>query len=164
MKTIYLVRHGKSSWPGDERISDSDRPLKVKGIVQVQRTADKLKNRQCYPDLIVSSPANRTLHTALIIAKTLDYPANRITIKPDLYGSDHTGIEAVIKGLKDDYDHVMIFGHDPSLTNFANKLTKKSKEKIPTASVVAIELETNEWRAIDKSKGKQLFFLKSKME
>lgn len=164
MKKVYLVRHGKSSWLSETEVEDIDRPLKPKGVLQVVATGKKLRRKDIYPDLIVSSPAMRSLHTALILARELDYPLDRIRIRPELYGSDVSGIQQVLKHAKEDFESVMIFGHDPSLTNFANRCTKKSKEKIPTASVVGIELKCDAWADVIDAKGKQLFFIKPQLD
>jgi phosphohistidine phosphatase len=162
MKFVYLVRHGKSAWPDELEMEDIDRPLKVKGIKQVKKLALKLIKKEIYPDLICSSTALRSVHTALIMARSIDYPENRVKILPELYGSDVENIIKVIEKTKEDYESIMIFGHDPSLTNFANQKTKKAKEKIPTASVVGIEFDCDNWVAIRSTKGKQRFYIKSK--
>ena len=162
MKIVYLVRHGKSAWPDETKMEDIDRPLKPKGVRQVTGTARKLQKKSLYPDVICSSTALRSVHTALIVARNIDYPENRIRILPELYGADVDGIIKVIENTKDDYESVMIFGHDPSLTNFANQKTRKAKEKIPTASIVGIEFECERWSDVRSSKGKQSFYIKSK--
>lgn len=162
MKIVYLARHGKASWPDESRMEDVDRSLKSKGIRDVAMAAKKLLKKEAYPDLICSSNALRSVHTALIVARNIDYPSNRIKILPALYGSDVESIFEVIENTKEDYESIMVFGHDPAMTNFANLKTKRAKDKIPTASIVGIEFECDSWQDVRSAKGKQKFFLKSK--
>ena len=75
MKTLYLVRHAKSSWeePG---VSDADRPLIPKGLKKTQLIVDFLLKRETKIDLMISSPAVRAYETAKLVAAGLDYPLN----------------------------------------------------------------------------------------
>ena len=162
MKTIYLVRHGKSTWLDKSKANDMDRPLKAKGVLQVDAAAKKLEKKNIYPDLIYSSIALRSVHTALIFSRNLSYPESRVKLLPQLYGSDVESIMRVIELTKPEYNSIMVCGHDPSLTNLINLKTEQSIEKIPTASVVALGFECEQWKAIRELKGNQLFFIKSK--
>ena len=67
MKTLWLVRHAKSSWD-DPMLVDFDRPLNPRGRRDAPRMGQRLARRHEYPDLMLSSPANRALTTARIIA------------------------------------------------------------------------------------------------
>ena len=72
MKTLFLIRHAKSSWD-DPALSDKDRPLSDRGRRDAPKMGKRLAKRDVKPDLILSSPARRALTTAEIIAKKLDY-------------------------------------------------------------------------------------------
>src|SRR5437763_1654347 len=72
MKTLFLIRHAKSSWP-DPALPDKDRPLGDRGRRDARKMGKRLAKRDVKPDLILSSPARRALKTARIIAKKLDY-------------------------------------------------------------------------------------------
>ena len=69
MKTLYIVRHAKSSWknPG---LADIDRPLNKRGKGDAPLMGKVLRKAGVEPDLILSSPANRAITTAEVIAKT----------------------------------------------------------------------------------------------
>jgi phosphohistidine phosphatase len=65
MRTLYLLRHAKSSWK-DASLRDFDRPLKERGkeaavVVGQRLAAEKLKH-----PLVLCSPAVRTRETASI--------------------------------------------------------------------------------------------------
>jgi hypothetical protein len=70
MKTVYLVRHAKSSWT-DPRLPDKDRPLKGRGSLDAVQMAESFRATLPKPDRIYSSPATRALHTAMLFAQTL---------------------------------------------------------------------------------------------
>jgi phosphohistidine phosphatase len=71
MKTLFLIRHAKSSWD-DTTLPDKDRPLNDRGRRDAPKMGERLAKRDVKPDLILSSPAVRALRTAEIIAKKLD--------------------------------------------------------------------------------------------
>ena len=63
MKTIYLVRHAKSSWNYPE-LDDFERPLNKRGRRSALLMGAILNKRKAAPDLVISSPANRAAMTA----------------------------------------------------------------------------------------------------
>ena len=156
-KVLHVVRHAKSSWDY-QNISDYDRPLKLRGIVNAYEMARRVKIRNTLPKLIVSSPANRALHTASVFARVLEFPLGQFKIESDLYGSDIETIISLIKNLDDGIDTVMIFGHNPEFTNLANFFSKKPVENIPTCGIVSIFFSTNEWKEIGKDNVKDTLF------
>ena len=79
MKTLFLIRHAKSSWD-DTALPDKDRPLGDRGRRDAPKMGKRLVKRDVKPDLILSSPARRALTTAEIIAKKLDYKLKDIVV------------------------------------------------------------------------------------
>ena len=84
MKTLFLIRHAKSSWD-DPALPDKDRPLGDRGRRDAPKMGKRLAKRDVKPDLILSSPARRALKTAEIIAKKLDYKLKDIVVDDRLY-------------------------------------------------------------------------------
>ncbi|MFQ5644420.1 MAG: histidine phosphatase family protein, partial [Thiogranum sp.] len=72
-RTLYLVRHAKSSW-GAPGLADRDRPLNKRGSSDCRDMGSRLQKRGRVPGLIVSSPALRAVTTARCIAQQLQYP------------------------------------------------------------------------------------------
>ncbi|HRG10817.1 MAG TPA: histidine phosphatase family protein, partial [Cyclobacteriaceae bacterium] len=60
MKILYLIRHAKSSWD-NPKLEDFDRPLNKRGQKDAPRMAKRLKEKRITPDIMLSSPAERTL-------------------------------------------------------------------------------------------------------
>jgi hypothetical protein len=84
MKTLFLIRHAKSSWD-DTALPDKDRPLDDRGRRDAPKMGKRLAKRDVKPDLILSSPARRALTTAEVIAKKLDYKLKDIVVDDRLY-------------------------------------------------------------------------------
>ena len=147
-KQLFIVRHGKSSWDYDAE--DIDRPLKERGINDSHKMAKRLKDNKMKPQLIISSHANRALHTATIFARILDYPFANFTINKEIYEGDEDDILDMIKELDDDVSSVMVFGHNPMSTDLANMFLKDKLDKLPTVGIASITFKTDSWKSIDK--------------
>jgi len=157
MKTIYIARHAKSSWR-DIELLDVDRPLKSRGVTDAMAMAKKLKKKKINLDAVITSPAIRALHTAMIYCRELDFPLNRIEIRNRIYESDVQNILSVLIELDAAYNSVLLVGHDPSLSNFVNMLCAKTIEKLPTSSICALEVEIDSWKELVNAKATELFF------
>lgn len=147
MKTLYLVRHGKSSWE-NMSYQDYERPLLEKGIKRTRKVALFLKERNISPDLIVSSHAQRAYETAGIIAEKIHYPVDKIQIDKGLYFSGPEAMENLIFGLDDKYEEVMLVGHNPDMTNLANTFLTDKMDYLPTTGVVCVKFDTSTWTEI----------------
>jgi phosphohistidine phosphatase len=133
MKTLFLVRHAKSSWD-DPALPDKDRPLNDRGKRDAPKMGERLAKRDVRPDLILSSPAMRALTTAQIIAKKLDYKRKDIVVDDRLYGVEPDDLLDVIHKLGDKLERVMLFGHNPELTELAHRLSSQITH-MPTCAV-----------------------------
>jgi len=158
MKTIYLVRHGKSSW-GIEDICDKDRPLKGRGIRDAHLISTYLFKSMSRSKKIefCSSSATRAVHTALIFAENFNIPAAEIKISDELYHCAADELHGVIKKTKDEVDELFIFAHNPSITRYVNQITGAGIENVPTTGVVGIIYESKRWSTISRL-GKCMLF------
>src|SRR6516164_4541044 len=98
MKTLFLVRHAKSS-RDDPVLPDKERPLNERGRRDAPRMGERLAKRGVKPDIIVSSPAVRALTTAELIARELDYDLRDIAVDKRLYSASADDLLAVIHEL-----------------------------------------------------------------
>lgn len=162
MKRLYLIRHAKSSWdhPG---LSDAERPLMPKGIERSGRVIGFLKERGIVPGLIISSPAIRAFETAKLFAAGLGYPEGDIVIDQKIYDGYYDRILDVIYGTANGIDSLMIFGHNPTITNLANLFLHPGIEDMPTSTVVALAFDTTAWEEIPSIQPHQLFIVSPKM-
>jgi len=162
MKTLYLLRHAKSSWeePG---VSDADRPLIPKGIKKTGLIVDFLQKRGTTIDLMISSPALRAHETAKIVAKGLNYPLNKIKTDRKIYDSYYDRILDIIYGTSNDLNSLMIIGHNPTITNLANLFLHPGIENMPTSCVVCLSFNTGKWEEIPSQEAIREFIISPKM-
>jgi phosphohistidine phosphatase len=150
MKTLFLVRHAKSSWD-DAALPDKDRPLNDRGKRDAAKMGERLAKHDVKPDLILSSPARRALTTAEIIAKKLDYKRKSIVVDGRLYATEADDLLSAIRKLGNKPKRVMIFGHNPELTELANRLSSKIT-RMPTCAVAEFTFEAKSWSSIGEDK------------
>jgi phosphohistidine phosphatase len=148
MKTLYFVRHAKSSWEAGT-IADMDRPLNEKGIQDAAQSAQFLRDQAQFPELLLSSPANRAIHTALIFTRTLSIPYSSLNIYGELYSGSLKDIEILIRSLPQDISSAMLFGHNPTFTDFVNRCLDHRIDKLPTTGIVGLRFKTQNWDTIE---------------
>jgi phosphohistidine phosphatase len=164
LKVLHVVRHAKSSWDYDGT-ADIDRTLKSKGISNAYEISRKLKLNNIIPDKIISSPANRALHTAVIFARVLEFPLADIEINSILYGSSIESIVDMIRRFNDECKSAMIFGHNPNFTDVVNTFLKSPIDNIPTSGVVTLKFKSADWKGINRNNlENQLFNFPNKDE
>ncbi|MDT8393321.1 MAG: histidine phosphatase family protein [Bacteroidales bacterium] len=162
MKTLYIVRHAKSSWNHPE-LSDEERPLLEKGKKRTKKIIDYLQQKEIKPDLIISSHAVRALETAKIIAHGLNYPSGNIQVSRQVYHASADNLYDQFFDLRDDVDNLMIVGHNPALTNFANHFLHEKIEWLPTSGVVSVSFNTRIWMNLPVAEPTTNFIIYPKM-
>jgi phosphohistidine phosphatase len=157
MKTLYLLRHAKSSWK-DADLSDIDRPLNKRGKINAPEMGKHFKRLKIKPDLIVSSPAKRAFNTATIVAKEMGYEEKNIKIDMALYGANIEQLLNTITNLEPSLDRVMLVGHNPGLTQLANFLGGENIENLPTCGLIRLDQEIKKWSSFKSGKAKLILF------
>lgn len=143
MKTLFLVRHAKSS-RDDPALPDRDRPLNERGLREAPKVAAQLAKRDVRPDVVLSSPALRALATAEIFGGKLDYDRADIVVDDRIYDATPGDLLAVVHDQDDGAKRVMLFGHNPGLAELANHLSRKVTG-MPTCAVVEFAFDTKSW-------------------
>ena len=110
------------------------------------------------PDLIVSSPAVRALETARIIARKLSYSRKEIIVLDHLYGAGIVELLDVIRNADDSVATLMLFGHNPGLTELANHLGPRPIPSLPTCSVLHLGFDTDTWSTVGYARGDEVLF------
>jgi len=146
MKQLILVRHAKSSWEAPLR--DFDRPLTVRGIQDAHLVSSNIENQIPKSFVAWSSPARRASETALIFAQNLSFPVESIQFKEDLYTFDERKLEQIIKSCSDNYEHLIVFGHNEAITNFVNKFGNIFIDNVATSGFVNIIFDNERWHDI----------------
>ena len=143
MKTLFLVRHAKSS-KDDPTLADRDRPLADRGLKEAPKMGKRLAKRDVKPDLLVSSPALRALTTAQLIADEIGCERKDIVVDDRLYASSADALLAVIRELDKKFDRVMLFGHNPEFADLAHRLSSDIVD-MPTCAVAEFRFDTTKW-------------------
>ena len=157
MKTLYLLRHAKSSWSFDE-LSDQERPLNDRGRDDAPLMGQALAKRHICPDVVVSSPAVRAMSTAVLVAREMQYAHDKIVVEPGIYGADVEGLLGIIRGLPDGAASVLLVGHNPTITETANALSPSSLNEMPTAAVVCLRFSCDHWKEVGKANAEFYFY------
>jgi phosphohistidine phosphatase len=144
MKTLILVRHAKSSWnhPG---LADFDRPLNQRGERDAPGIGVRLAVAIETLDAIVASPALRARQTALTLAGGIGFPEAEIRFEGGLYGASAAEMTASVRCFDNDAQIVAMVGHNPGMTDLANRFTGRYIDNIPTAGVVVIAFDIDAW-------------------
>ena len=142
VKTIYLLRHGKSSWDYEE-LDDMKRVLLPKGEKRTQRIANYLKENHIKIDKIITSPAIRAKDTAKIVEQSLNLP--EAIIDNNLYPGSPDDIYNAIIEQNDNIDNILIVGHNPGLTYFAHEHMHSDIDNLPTSGLISCRYFSNSW-------------------
>jgi phosphohistidine phosphatase len=154
MKQLILVRHAKSEW-GEEWLKDIDRPLSERGYRDAYILSEWFFKNHEIPKKLISSDATRALSTALIFARSFNYPANEIKVDPKIYECNVKTFKEIISQIENSLEYVMMFGHNPGITNLVNELNDGLDfDNIPTCGIISIQFDIKSWKDIHTKKGK----------
>lgn len=157
MKTLTLVRHAKSSW-SDTRLSDGDRPLNKRGKLDAPVMGKRMVENDIRPSLIISSPAKRAWSTAKLVAAAISYPIEFLQREDSLYHASLDEILGVIVAQDNRFNNLMIVGHNPGMTDFANFLSPGLTNNLPTAGVVSLQIDQDDWNLYQQPKTELLVY------
>jgi len=153
MKKLSIVRHAKSNWEYPE-LSDCERPLLNKGIKRTLALCNYLTEHHIIPDKIVSSTAVRANETAVLIKDAMKWDLT-IEENKNFYPGFVADLLEEIKKTPENINHLMIVGHNPSLTDLANQLVgKQVTEWLPTSGMISIEFKMDAWNELANTAGK----------
>lgn len=144
MKYLVLIRHSKSSWE-NSLLSDHARPLAPRGLRDAPMMGARLKKRRVFPDLIISSDAERTKQTAHLIVQGLGIELMKITFKRNLYHAEAHEILSVVRSTPNEIDTLFLIGHNPGMNDLMWKM-KGTLENLPTTGVFAVKASIIDWK------------------
>ncbi len=142
MKTLLLLRHGKSSWK-DNELPDHDRPLKKRGHRAAEDVGRLLLEQNLVPAHILTSTALRATETASLAAEAANYSGETEAV-PAIYQAEPQAFVDVVSQLPDRLERVLLVGHNPGLADWLARLTGQTEE-FPTAALAHLELPISNW-------------------
>jgi len=163
MKSVYLLRHAKSSW-SDGSLSDKQRPLNPRGLRDAPDMGARFGARGETLDRVLSSPAERAQSTARLFCEACDFPPEEIAIEPDLYFSGSGSIGDLILDQDDRLRSLMLVFHNPDITHFANSIDYDVRiDNVPTCGLIKLVSDIAQWRdwSLDNSEFEYFDFPKN---
>lgn len=152
-RRLVVIRHAKSDTPDFIR-RDVERCLSEKGYGDAEAAAHWLKHHSLDADLMVSSPAIRAYTTAMIFSRVFDHPIDQIRLHTSIYAASALQLFYVMKELPDSSRRVLLFGHNPGLTDFVNLLCGAVCDGLQTSGIAIISLPSTPWAGISYGEGR----------
>ena len=150
MKYISIWRHAKAERP-EKYASDFERPLTERGHKDAVRIGEILAHLTPAVDLIVGSPSSRTAQTVQALVKLLDNTLDPLW-NESIYLATADTLLALLKGLPEDAQHVVVVGHNPGLEELASGLCGSTPEdafvRMPTAALAHVEIDVPHWSMV----------------
>lgn len=157
MKTLFIIRHAKSSWD-DPSQSDFDRPLNDRGKKDAPKMAERLKEKKFNIDIFISSPAKRAKKTATHFIEEFGGKEKDIVLMDNLYEASPNAFFNAVSAINDKYQSAAIFSHNPGITEFVNMLTDHLVPNMPTCGIFGVKVLGNTWAEFKDSKKELLLF------
>lgn len=149
MKTLYLLRHAKSSWD-DPDLNDQERPLNKRGKKDAPKMGKWLAENIKVPELILCSNSARTMATIEPVMQAWGLPQEVLQVEPQLYHADLETLWDLVQSCDNKIDRLLLVGHNPGLTSFANALCKQFEtENIPTCGFAAFSYNIRKWEEVE---------------
>ena len=154
MRTVYLLRHAKSSWdePG---LADRDRPLAPRGRKAAKLVARHLDREGVRPELVLCSPARRARETLDRVLAALGSP--EVVFDERLYGATDRELLARIREVPETVGSVLLVGHNPGLADLLALLAGSGLDRpdeVPTAALATLTFDAASWRDIGPGGGR----------
>ena len=156
MKTLYLLRHAKSSWK-DDKLADEQRPLKKRGTVQAEALSNHLTSLLPAPQIVLCSPTVRTQQTLTYFQQAWALKASAVHCVDSLYLAERDTLFSLAQGLPDTQELALMVGHNPGLTDFALSLLCAESEELKTlktCTFLQFDFEVDSWQQVTPHTGK----------
>lgn len=150
MKTLYILRHAKSSWT-DPALADFDRPLNERGRQAAPFMGELMRKNGLAPEVVICSPAVRAAETASA-AMTAGGFEGAMMLEHRIYEASPHTLAQVVTEIADSYDSAMVVGHNPGMEGLIRYLTGRL-ESMPTAALAVIYLDVQSWKSVDDGCG-----------
>lgn len=151
-KTLYLLRHARAA----DRLSgqkDIERELDSIGLQNSTRMGMNFSNKTLQFDMIISSPAERAKQTASLIAEQIKYNTDKIHYNDEIYEASVRTLLQVVNRFKDEWNNVLLVGHNPSISYLAEYLTRSELGDMTTCGVARIEFNLESWTEVSEGNG-----------
>lgn len=142
MKTLYLLRHAKSSWqePG---LKDFDRTLNARGREAAPLVGRFVREQKLRVDLMLSSPAVRARETAALVKESAAL-STELLFDERIYEADAAALLEVVTQSAESAGALMLVGHNPGMEELLTLLTGETR-RMQTAALACVALDVEQW-------------------
>ncbi len=119
---LYFLRHGPALSRSEWNDPDSTRPLSADGKDAVRRVASAVESLVLDLDIVVTSPYERALATARIVAEAFSRPvpvAENRDLEPHRFTA--AALEALLES-QTGVASIMLVGHEPSMSEVLSEV------------------------------------------
>jgi phosphohistidine phosphatase len=118
---IFFLRHANAGEPGPNPAKDQKRPLDKLGVEQSHDVGRALAALNITVDAIISSPLKRATQTAAVVANEIDHEEKVVIDNALRPGATWDQFQELLRRYSRK-DAIMVVGHNPTMTEFLNKL------------------------------------------
>ena len=148
MKELVVLRHAKSNRA--YFVEDIHRPLSMEGIERIKKFSHQKSDFFKETDVIISSPANRALHTAIIMMNELNIDFDQLVVDQDLYTFSGTNVIDYVYALNEQWNKVVLVGHNPAFMETINHFSDARINHLRTAGLAKITFDSDQWSDVYK--------------
>ena len=148
MKELVILRHAKSN--RTYMVNDINRPLSQSGIERIQIKSYQKRDFFIDAGVIISSPAIRALHTAIIVIRELGISMEKLIIDEQLYTFSGFSIIDYVYALDERWSKVVLVGHNPAFTDVINHFSDVSINQLKTSGFAKISFNEDQWSNLFK--------------
>ena len=156
MKTLYLLRHAKSSWD-DPSLPDFDRPLAERGRLAAPAMGKFMAAEGYLPDVVLCSAARRTRETWSLVSAVLGADPE-VRFQRSLYMAGVAQLLMEIHVQMESAQSILLIGHNPGIQDLSRYLAGSGEErqidrmsrKFPTAALAVLRCRGDRWAEITR--------------
>ncbi len=157
MRSLILFRHGKSDWDAPFT-ADHERPLAERGREAARCMGKLLSQAKQLPDLAVSSSAVRAQDTLHLASRAGRWNCP-IRIDESLYETSANAMLGWLNALDENPERLLLTGHEPTWSDLAGRLIGRAVMKVPTAAMLRVDFETEDWSKLAFGSGELRWLL-----
>ena len=131
-------------------VNDINRPLSQSGIERIQIKSYQKRDFFIDAEVIISSPAIRALHTAIIVIRELGISMEKLIIDEQLYTFSGFSIIDYVYALDERWSKVVLVGHNPAFTEVINHFSDVSINQLKTSGFAKISFNEDQWSNLFK--------------
>ena len=145
MKELWILRHAHAE-PYVDDVADFERRLDARGRSEADAIGRLAATLQLGFQLIVASPAARTLATARAVAAALSMGDSGLREDAAIYLADRKTLVSIVRALPADCSRALLVGHNPGVSRLAHWATEDARlDELRPATLVGSRADIASW-------------------